>query len=232
MNRLKKIITCILVIALTMTILNAPMTEQTSVQVAAKNKYTGAVTLSKKEKSEFQKIINETAKKKIAKKLEHKYDNRYTEYTDYAILKVGNKNVLILAGWCLETAGDDYILYYMKDGRMISSEAGGLRCDIFGVNGKDGSLCMGYVMEPYPISSIKINGNHLEEYNIMNSENTKFNGKKITAKKYKKLKKKLYSKVYGIKYVNLRKNKKIKRTCSFVTNKKIDPMSYMTGEEK
>ena len=83
----------------------------------------------------------------------------------------------------------------------------------------------------YPITSIKINGNRLKIYNILDSGDTaeyldkghcNFNGKKITVKKYKNLIAKLYSDVYSIKFVNLRKNKKIKKNCQFVTKNKCE----------
>ena len=231
MTILKKLITCIMVMALTVTILNVSVSEQTSVQVAAKNKYTGAVTLSNKEKREFQKIINKTAKKKIAKLYEQQFDNKYTAYSRYAIVRVVDKNVLILGGDFLGGgSGNEYLLYYVKDGRIISNRTGGSRYSLSGFNKKDGSLYMSRAMYPHPYSSIKIDGNRLKEYNILDSgdiiiedldkAHCNFNGKKITVKKYEKLMAKLYSDVYDIKYVNLRKNKKIKKNCQFVTKNK------------
>lgn len=85
-----------------------------------KKKYTGSVKLSNKEKNEFQKVINKTAKKKIAKTYEQQFDNKYTAYSRYAIVRVVDKNVLILEGDFLGGgSGNEYLLYYMKDGRNI-----------------------------------------------------------------------------------------------------------------
>lgn len=235
MNRLKKIITCIMIIALTVTILNVQVADQTSVRAEAKNKYTGAVTLSNREKSEFQKVINRNVSKKIATDIEHLYNKKYTEFTRYALVKVVDKNVLIFEGDNLEGgSGNYYCLYYMRAGRVISSRTGGSRQGICGLNRRDGSLCMEMWMYPNPITSIKIDVNRLKEYNLMDSGDTmypehgkghcKYNGKKITIKKYKKLYYKLYSDVYNIKFIDMRKNKKIKKKCQFVSNTNVYPM--------
>ena len=231
MNRLKKIITCIMIMALTVTILNAQVADQTSVRAEAKNKYTGAVTLSNREKSEFQKVINGYAKKKLATNYKEAESKKYRLYEDYTIIKLGTKNVLILTGdtSIYTTSGRLIRLYYLDNNKVKSIDTAGERNWLAGYNKYDGSIAIGFYMGQHPIWSEKISKGKIKAYNKLCKDaqisidkyGYSYNDKIISKKKFKQLNKKYYSNVCDIKMLKIQKNNTIKKSYNCVTNKKL-----------